>query len=108
MKTLVLSLGGSLIVPEKVEPRWLENFKKVIEKNKKYNFVIVCGGGFVAREYITILEYEHKSKKEQSLAGIMATRMNARLMMQFFGTEGNHKLPMTMEEVKNYQILEAV
>lgn len=101
-RTIVLSLGGSLIVPEKVNPIWLDNFKEVIYKNfKRYSFVIVCGGGFVAREYISILAYEHKSQKEQSLAGIMATRMNARLMMQFFGDIANHELPLTMEQVKN-------
>ncbi len=101
-RIIVLSLGGSLIVPEKVDPQWIEKFKEVIKKNhKKYYFVIVCGGGFVAREYISILAYEHKNHKEQSLAGIMATRMNARLMMQFFGDISNHELPLTMEQVKN-------
>ena len=101
-KTIVLSLGGSLIVPEKVNPKWLEQFKKVIEKSyNQYKFVVVCGGGFVAREYITILKYEHKSKKQQSFAGIAATRMNARLMMQLFGSPANSELPITMKEVKN-------
>lgn len=102
MKLIVISLGGSLIVPKKVNPKWLEEFKEVIEKNyNKYKFAIICGGGFVAREYITILEHEHKSKKQQSLVGIAATRMNARLMMQLFGKPANSKLPLTMKEVKN-------
>ena len=101
-KTIVISLGGSLIVPEKVNPKWLENFKIVLEKNyRKYKFAVVCGGGFVAREYITILEHEHKNKKQQSLAGISATRMNAILMMQLFGKPANSELPLTMIEVKN-------
>ena len=101
-KTIVLSLGGSLIVPEKVNPKWLEHFKKVLEKNyKSYKFAVVCGGGFVAREYITILKYEHKSKKQQSIAGIATTRMNARLMMQLFGSETNSELPLTMNHVKS-------
>lgn len=101
-REIVLSLGGSLIIPPKVNPKWLEKFKKVLERNyKKYKFAIVCGGGFVAREYISILEYEHKSKKQQSIAGIAATRMNARLMMQLFGKNANSELPMNMQEVKN-------
>lgn len=99
-ETIVISLGGSLIVPEKIDPKWLEDFKKVITENKKYKFVIVCGGGFVAREYISILSFKHKSQKQQSLAGIMVTRMNARIMMQFFGEVANKNLPMSMEEVK--------
>ncbi len=102
MKRIVLSLGGSLIVPEKIDPAWIEDFKKTLERNyKDYRFIIVCGGGFIAREYISILSFEHKSAKEQSLAGIMATRMNARLMMQFFGKEANHELPFSLKQVKN-------
>lgn len=101
-KTLVLSLGGSLIVPEKVDTKWLEDFKEMILNFKrKYKFVTVCGGGFVAREYITILKDEHKSKKQQSLAGIDVTRMNAKIMMQLFGDSSNKELPMNMNQIKN-------
>jgi uridylate kinase len=99
-KTWVISLGGSLIVPEKVEPQWLASFKKTILKNTKKNkFIIVCGGGFVAREYIEILAFEHKSKKEQSLAGIDATRMNAKVMIEIFGRQANQQIPKNMGEV---------
>lgn len=95
-----MSLGGSLIVPEKIDTVWLDKFKSSIMKlSKKNKFVIVCGGGFVAREYITILQSEHKSKKDQSLAGIEITRMNAKIMMQIF-SHANKNLPMNLEEVK--------
>ncbi len=101
-KTIVMSLGGSLIVPEKINPKWLEQFKSVLEKNhNKYKFAVVCGGGFIAREYISILEKEHKNKKQQSLAGIRATRANAQLMIQLFGKQANDKLPLTMKQVKD-------
>lgn len=100
-EVIVLSLGGSLIVPEKIDPSWLNKFKStIIGLNKKYKFVVVCGGGFVAREYITILKKEHKNVKEQSLAGIAVTRMNARIMMQIFGDCANKSLPMNLEQVK--------
>ncbi len=101
-KTIVMSLGGSLIVPEKINPEWLNQFKKILIKNySKYKFAVVCGGGFVAREYITILEKEHQNKKQQSLAGIRATRANAQLMMQLFGKKANNKLPLTMKQVRS-------
>lgn len=100
-KVVVLSLGGSLIVPEKIDPSWLNKFKSTILRlSKRYKFVIVCGGGFVAREYITILKTEHKNVKQQSLAGIAITRMNARIMMQIFGDHANKSLPMNLEQVK--------
>jgi len=59
-------------------------------------------GGTIARKYISALQKEHKSHKEISQAGIMATRMNAKFMMQFFGKEeSNDSLPLNMEEAKN-------
>ena len=43
---VVLSLGGSLIIPDDVNVKFLKQFKRVILRNrKKYKFVIVCGGG---------------------------------------------------------------
>lgn len=101
-KKVVISLGGSLIVPEKMDPEFLDKLKKTLEKNyKTHKFVIVCGGGTIARKYITALAKEHESKKGLSMAGIRATRMNARFMMQFFGKKSaNDTLPMNMREVK--------
>ncbi len=100
-KIIVMSLGGSLIVPEHINTKWLDSFKKtIIELTKKYKLVIVCGGGFIAREYITILKEEHKNKKQQSLAGIEVTRMNAKVMTEIFGDIANKELPLEMKNVK--------
>lgn len=102
MKTIVLSLGGSLIIPDKINIKFLEKFKKIIRKHyKTHRFVVVCGGGVIARKYISALKEENKSEKEISLSGIRATRMNALFMMQFFGKEANGTLPKDMLEVKS-------
>ena len=101
-KVVVISLGGSLIISEKVNFEFLDNLKKILRKNYgKYKFVIVCGGGSVARKYIYLLEKENKSRIELSKVGIRATRSNAQLMMQFFGKEANDKLPLNMVQVKD-------
>ena len=64
-KIIVLSLGGSLIVPDKPNQEFLNSFKKTLEKNyKKYKFIVVCGGGKIARKYISGLKSQGKSKKE--------------------------------------------
>jgi uridylate kinase len=103
MKIIVLSLGGSLIVPDKIDYEFLENFKSTIKSNyKNYKFVVVCGGGSIARKYIEALRKEKKDEKTLSLAGIRATRMNALFLMQLFGKEANDNLPLDMIEVKNY------
>ncbi|MDP3881904.1 MAG: UMP kinase [Nanoarchaeota archaeon] len=101
-KVIVISLGGSLIVPEKIDFIFLDKLKKTLEKYyKKYKFVIICGGGSIARKYIEALKHENKIEKELSLAGIRATRMNALFLMQFFGKEANEVLPMDMKEVES-------
>ena len=99
-KTIVLSLGGSLIVPEKIDFSFLDKFKHTLREHYRiYKFVVVCGGGVVARKYIEALKKEGKSKYELSEAGIRATRMNAMFMMQFFGKEANDKLPLNIKAV---------
>ena len=100
---MVVSLGGSLIVPEKVDFKFLKNFVKTLRKHyRKWKFVIVCGGGSIARKYIEVLKHEHKAgEKELSLAGIRVTRLNALLLMELFGKEANDSLPTTMKSVKN-------
>lgn len=101
-KTIVISLGGSLIMPEKMDFPFLEKFKKALRKHyKTCKFVIICGGGTIARKYMYVLEKGGRSKKELSLAGIRATRENARIMMQFIGKEANDSLPLNMQAIKN-------
>lgn len=103
MKRVVISLGGSLIVPKKEDRKdYLEAFKKIISANTRtHSFVIVCGGGAIARRYIDELRKEGKSLKQLSLAGIRATRMNASFVMQMFGKKANDSLPGSMKEVKD-------
>ncbi len=102
MKTLVISLGGSLIIPNKVNYSFLNKFKSTLRKfYRTHKFVVVCGGGEIARKYISNLSKEHKSKYEVSQAGIRATRMNAMFMTQFFGKDANSRLPRDMKELKN-------
>ncbi|MBI3623306.1 UMP kinase [Candidatus Pacearchaeota archaeon] len=99
-KVVVLSLGGSLIIPEEVNINFLKKFKEVLEKNSnKYKFVVVCGGGSVARKYIDGLKAAGKSTMFQAMAGISTTRMNARFMTYLFGKDANEGIPHDMKHV---------
>lgn len=102
-RVIVLSLGGSLIIPDKIDFKFIDKFRKTIKKfYKSHKFVIVTGGGGIARKYIEALKKENKSNLELSKAGIRATRMNAKFIMQFFGNkEANDKLPTNMKQVKD-------
>jgi len=103
-KIAVISLGGSLIAPNKINTDFLERFKKVLLKNtRRYKFVVVCGGGSTARVYINGLDEQRIAKKQvlQSFLGISSTRLNARFMTYFFGNDANKGIPHDMKEVKS-------
>ncbi len=102
-KVIVLSLGGSLIIPDDVDIKFLKQFKKIILKNsRKHKFLVGCGGGSIARKYISALRKEGLDVKHQSLAGISATRMNARFMSYFFDIDPKHGIPHTKEMLGKY------
>jgi len=104
-KIIVLSLGGSLIIPNKINIEFLENFREVLIKNsRKYKFIVVCGGGQTARNYIQGLEQQKISNKIllQSFLGIASTRLNARFMTYFFGKDANKGMPHDMKDVYDY------
>src|SRR3989338_6967602 len=90
MKTIVMSLGGSVIVPDKIDVSFLKNFKKTIGKYtaKGYKFVIICGGGKIARDYQKAASQIAKQSNDYlDWLGIHATKMNAWLMKSVFGKD---------------------
>jgi uridylate kinase len=102
-KVIVLSLGGSLIIPDDIDVDYLKDFKKIVLKNiAKYKFIIVCGGGSIARKYINALRKIGMNETFQSFAGISATRTNARFMSYFFNQDQKIGIPSKMSEVKDY------
>src|SRR3989338_3613007 len=101
-KLVVLSLGGSIIIPDPMNVSFLKKFREELRSHySHYKFVIICGGGSIARKYMDALKSIHRSEYEQAIAGIRATRMNARFMMQFFGNEANGILPSNMNQIKD-------
>jgi len=104
-----MSLGGSLIIPNEIDVKFLKEFKKMILKNsKKYNFIIVCGGGSIARKYIHALRSIGVEEKLQNYSGISATRMNARFMNYFFDINPEQGIPQRTRTVKKYIRTQAV
>lgn len=90
-KTVIISLGGSLINPGQVDFSYLKKFKRLILKNvaQGYRFVIVTGGGSVCRRYNEAAERilgKNKVKTiDLDLMGIRATAVNAELVRIMFG-----------------------
>ncbi|HLC61339.1 MAG TPA: UMP kinase [Candidatus Nanoarchaeia archaeon] len=86
-KTIVLSLGGSLICPEDYDFDFLKKFKNLIEKfiKKDYKFIIICGGGKLARNFQEIASKSSKLDNEElDWLGIYATKINAHIVKSIF------------------------
>lgn len=102
-KIVVISLGGSLIIPDDIDVKFLKNFRSVVRKHSnKYKFVIVCGGGSIARKYISALREVNAGMMFQSFLGISSTRTNARFMSHFFNQKLEMGVPEKIQTVKNY------
>jgi uridylate kinase len=102
-EVLVISLGGSQIIPRKINHSYLKKFKRVVfELKKKYKIVVVCGGGSLAREYIKAISLEKGNSVFQSFAGINATRANARFVSYFFGYDPSYGIPKKKRILKKY------
>ncbi|RME54857.1 UMP kinase [Candidatus Woesearchaeota archaeon] len=99
MKTIVISVGGSLIVPKEINYQFIKQLKKCLLKFKDKKFVICTGGGHTARMYINALKKENINEYNLDLMGIEATRLNAYLLSSFFGQMSNKEIPTTLEEI---------
>jgi len=99
-KTIIIALGGSIIVPSagKINVRFLKNFRHLILKFVKrgYRFIIVTGGGKVCRAYQKAAAKIIKvSYEDQDWIGIHATRLNAHLLKTIFRKEA---YPVILDE----------
>ena len=94
-KTFVLSLGGSLIFPQDLDKKFLNDFRKFMESyvKKNYKFVIVCGGGKLARNLQEAASGEKKlSNQELDWIGIYATKISAHIVKSMFAEIANDKV----------------
>lgn len=87
-ETIVISLGGSLVIPDSIDIDFLKNFRDLIlsqtEKGKK--FIIITGGGKIAREYINVVKnITNPTDDNLDWIGIAVTRLNAELLRVVFG-----------------------
>ena len=93
LKTVVISLGGSIIVPEEVDVPFLKRFREIILNLKDERFIVICGGGKICRNYQNAArEAAEIPKEDLDWIGIRATRLNAELVRSIFGDEAHKKV----------------
>jgi len=80
---IIISLGGSLLYPKKLDRRFINNFSRLISKhvNKGYRFAIYCGGGYLARKRQKIFSFI-RNQFLLDWIGIFATRTNAKTLKE--------------------------
>ncbi len=93
MNITVISLGGSIIAPDKVDSSFLRDFRKAIEKYLNENddaaLIMVTGGGSPARVYQNAykdIAGENADPVLQDWLGIKATHLNGNLIKSIFSS----------------------
>lgn len=106
-KKLIISLGGSVIVPDEIDTKFLKGFQAVIVKMMKrgLSFVIITGGGKTARKYAQAAQaLGELNPTDLDWLGIHSTRLNGHLLRTIFRKYARPRIitnPNNSEELKN-------
>jgi len=94
-ETIIISLGGSLIIPEELDVKFIKSFKSLIVDQVALGkkFVIITGGGKTARKYQNAAkDIQAVDSAELDWVGIYATRFNAEFFKTLFGDLANKEI----------------
>ncbi len=86
-ETIIMSVGGSLIVPGEIDTTFLTNLKKFIDIQTATGrrFIIIAGGGRTARNYQdAAAAVTELTNDDLDWMGIHATRLNGHLLRTIF------------------------
>ncbi|HOE52150.1 MAG TPA: UMP kinase [Methanomassiliicoccales archaeon] len=99
MDKVVVSLGGSVIVPDDDDDIFLKRFAEMVwSLCDRYQLYLVCGGGRIARYYIKVGRALGLQESDLDELGIMTTRINATLVARVLGEKGIDKVPTDILE----------
>jgi len=101
-KKIVIKIGGSLLFTEdkKINSKKISEFCNIIGSSKFFDRpVIICGGGIIAREYISAVRAFKGSEALCDIFGIDMSRINAKLIISNFSDAAYPQVPKSMEEL---------
>ncbi len=99
MKTVVLSLGGSLVNPGKPDKQYVKSLFRVLSSTK-YRFGIVVGGGKLARKWAGAARKKGSSEFEADEAAIDATKKNAQFVIDVVKKNVNRVVCNNFEQAR--------
>lgn len=101
-ETIVISFGGSILVPDQIDTNLLRDFTNLIKdySSKGFNFSIITGGGKTCRNYNESLkQIVNPSIEDLDWMGIAATRLNAELLRICFGDLAYEKIILNPDSI---------
>ncbi|MEK7103845.1 MAG: UMP kinase, partial [Patescibacteria group bacterium] len=104
-KTFVISLGGSVMVPEEIDEKFLKKFRDFILKKVSlgYKFIIITGGGKVCRKYNKVaVSLGQATVLERDWIGITTTKLNALLLKIILKKKANPNLLDSRGKIKSF------
>ena len=94
-KHYIISVGGSMIVPDEIDLKFLRKFKTIIESQVKKGdkFLLITGGGRTSRRYSEAAKtMGDLNPDDLDWLGIHATRLNGHLMRTIFRKHAHRKI----------------
>ncbi len=104
-EVVVLSLGGSLVsTAGGIDAGFLGEFRDFVLKGcERRRFIIVVGGGKVARDYQAAEKITKLGDGEKDWIGIYATWLNAELVRALFGKQAHKKIGSDPDEKLDFK-----
>ena len=102
-ETIVMSVGGSLIVPDQIDTAFLTTLKTFIDSQTVTHdrrFIIIAGGGKTARRYQdAAAEVTQLKSDDLDWMGIHATRLNGHLLRTIFRDTAHPHMVTNPDEI---------
>jgi len=98
MKTIVISLGGSVLVPSLESNNIAAYADMLVRLAERFRVFVVVGGGGEARRYIAAARSLAIDEATSDEIGILVTRLNAAMLIAALGRAAYPAVPATHHE----------
>jgi uridylate kinase len=99
MDVVVISIGGSVLIPDDKDFEYLSGLAELLNKlSAQCKLYVVTGGGRIARYYIKLARRFGTDESYLDEMGVKVTRLNARLLISALSGQANSYPPETVEE----------